>query len=95
MRRILARCALLGAAVTMLTAGDAIRRDELACEEAYAKIEHCCGVRPTQLSCDYVAGCGTPPNLPDVSEPLSARLLRLDCDELVSEGWCTRDGDRQ
>lgn len=90
--------ALLVAGVTALlfACGDALRQDELDCEEAVSQLQHCCpNFDSSRISCVYVDnsadGCNaTPPTLPDISESQSACIRKQSCQQLITSGACSR-----
>jgi hypothetical protein len=67
-----------------------IPRDEFDCENAAARLVHCCGGEFPHFRCNYVdGGCGGNSLYPlDPGE--SACILGASCDDLRSSGVCDR-----
>jgi hypothetical protein len=81
----------LGGALALIFAcGDALRQDELDCEEAVAHLKECCPNFPTyRVSCVYQSnGCES--NGPDIDMAQSQCARDRSCSELVQAGVCER-----
>ena len=81
-------------AVLGLTALGGVRRDELACEEAVARLIECCPhADPHEYQCFYTAGgCGSKEKLPELSEAESQAVVDADCDTIREERGCSIHG---
>ena len=87
----LLRRALLVALLWPLSMGacGTIDEDELACEEAVAKLQHCCPMAlEIHVRCAHTEGCNSqgPEILPDESRALRS----MECSEIVEGGLCRR-----
>jgi hypothetical protein len=73
--------------------GDALRQDELDCEEAVSYLDGCCpGFQASStLRCEYIdnGGCAAP-TLPGISEDQSACIRSKSCATLQQTGVCAR-----
>lgn len=75
---------LLGAVVLRC-----VRRDELHCENAVARLRACCeGFDPGPGYCEYAEGCGV--TYPTISEDDAACIVATSCGEIVAAGICDR-----
>jgi hypothetical protein len=89
---VLAMVAVLG-----LTALGGVRRDELACEEAVARLIACCPkADPEEYQCFYKGGgCGSKEVLPELTEAESQAVIEADCQTLREERGCSIHGSSQ
>ena len=80
-----------GCIATLFACGDAIRQDQLDCEEAVAVLKDCCPrFDASEVSCQYVDdGCGAATR-PAIDEQQSACIRDEPCSEIVSSGVCGR-----
>ncbi len=66
-----------------------VREDEFDCENAVARLAHCCpGFDTTQVDCSYSPGCGNP--YPSIDPAQSNCILQSSCSSLQSAGVCDR-----
>lgn len=71
-----------------LSALPGIREDELACEEAFARLKQCCpGLRVVGLDCEYIPGCSQS-SYPEISVDQSACIRDLTCEEVTAAAIC-------
>jgi hypothetical protein len=69
---------------------DSLRRDELVCEEAVAKLRTCCPTFVAEAwSCQGGQdACGQSVS-PDLGEAQASVVRSASCDELRLNGWCS------
>ncbi len=80
---------------------DQFREDVIVCEEAVARLEHCCpGFDVRSIECRYRyahrEGCGTTTTErtePAFTKAESACVRAASCEDLVAKGACTRASD--
>ena len=88
--------AIAGIIALVFACGDALRQDELDCEEAVSHLQQCCpNFDSSEIACVYDdhgdQGCNaTPPTLPDISSSQSQCIRSAKCDVLVASGICLR-----
>jgi hypothetical protein len=81
---------LAGAIALLFACGQALRQDELDCEEAVSYLTRCCpGFAGVGVQCIYDEGCDTGQE-PEIAEDTSACIRSRSCAELVSSGVCAR-----
>jgi hypothetical protein len=70
--------------------GDALKQDELDCEEAVSSLEGCCpGFDAKQIQCISQQSCDSS-QYPAISEEQSACIRAESCAQLVASGVCQR-----
>jgi hypothetical protein len=74
--------------LSMLTAENGIREDELRCEEAKKHLIDCCGAASVDhLDCTYTPGCDNT-DYPDLDAKTAVCLRDASCDALKKSGAC-------
>jgi hypothetical protein len=86
--------AIAGIIALAFACGDALRQDELDCEEAVSHLQECCpNFDSRSIACVYDdngnQGCN-PPTLPDISSSQSQCIRNAKCDAVVASGICAR-----
>jgi hypothetical protein len=77
---------LAGAALSTLTGGFGVQRDEFECEQAVAHLEECCpGFDGRSLICS--SGCGYEAG-PDLHPEGSECIIGATCESLQTSGAC-------
>ena len=75
-------------------AGAAIDIEEIACEEASAKLIECCDdfeLRARSCNADFGSGCGEPDSdVPWIRKHETQCILQRKCSQLEAEGICAR-----
>jgi hypothetical protein len=64
-----------------------IREDELVCEEAVARLTHCCNGLTHPYQCQYLDGCSGPAT-PEIPPPQAKCIMRASCASLVASDAC-------
>jgi hypothetical protein len=82
---------ILGALLCSLSVHSGFRRDEVACEEAVARLIECCPERGFNLSCYHDNGCGRG-EVPDLELDHSNCIRDLLCTEINQRGLCEIHG---
>ena len=88
-RRTTPAVAVAASLVLAAVALRCVRRDELMCENAVARLDRCCSGFHTDSSyCTYSDGCGV--TYPTITEADSDCIVGLSCEQIVAAGVCER-----
>ena len=80
--------AVLTGLVGILFSCGSVRKDELVCEEAVARLSDCCpSFDPRRFDCEYIQSCAGS-NVPVVDEHAAECIRARACDDLASTGIC-------
>ena len=86
--------ALAMAVYLTTTHAGGMRKDEILCEEALARLGDCCPQESlASVRCTFFHGCmGHDESYPDIGPEDADCIRNASCDQLVSSGLCERIG---
>jgi hypothetical protein len=83
---------LLAVGGACVGSGSGVREDELVCEEAVARLKHCCPAATSDVDyqCLYVDGCDQ--SYPQISPDKGQCIMQASCESLLASNACGPGG---